>query len=301
MGGLGRRMSATAWCFLIGALSVAAIPPLNGFVSEWLTYQAFFSTGIGPQFASRLGGPLAAVMLAITGALALMCFVKAWSLIFGGAARSQPAAEAREVPATMLAGMGGLAVLCVLSGLGAPFIAPVLSRAAAALLKSGMVPVADGMLIFPGAPHQAVLSTPLMALLLLGLLGVPLLIALAHRGRRLAPRIVAEAWACGYDQNAQMTVSSSGFVEPPGVMFRGLYRLRSAQGPVGRALDASVDASTEAAGVVEPVWDQTTVGAATRGVQFLGRHLQAMEGGNLRVYCLYILAALAALLIVVAR
>ena len=97
-----------------------------------------------------------------------------------------------------------------------------------------------------------------------------------------------------------MTVSSSGFVEPPGVMFRGLYRLRSAQGPVGHALDASVDASTEAAGIVEPVWDETTVGVATRGVQFLGRHLQALEGGNLRLYCLYILAALAVVLMVVA-
>jgi hydrogenase-4 component B len=300
MGGLARRMPWTAGCFLVGALSIAAIPPLNGFVSEWFTYQALFATGLGPDVASRLFGPLAAVMLAITGALALMCFVKATGIMFCGAARSQPAAEAQEVPVPMLAGTVLLAGLCVALGLGAPWVAPVMSRAAATLLKSGPVPVAAGMLVFPGDPHQAVLSTPLMALLLVGLLAVPLLIALVHRGHRVAPRIVADAWACGYDQNAQMTVSSSGFVEPPGVMFRGLYRLRSAQGPVGHALDASVDASTEAAGIVEPVWDETTVGVATRGVQFLGRHLQALEGGNLRLYCLYILAALAVVLMVVA-
>jgi hydrogenase-4 component B len=199
----------------------------------------------------------------------------------------------------MLAGMALLAVLCVALGLGAQWIAPVLCRAAATLLKSAPVPVAAGMLVFPGDPHQAVLSTPLMALLLLGLLAVPLLIALVHRGHRVAPRIVPEAWASGYDHNAQMTVSATGFVEPPGFMFSGLYRLRTIQGPVGDVLDGSVDASTKAAGIVEPVWDRTMVGIATRGVQFLGRYLQLMEGGNLRVYCLYILAALGVVLIVV--
>jgi hydrogenase-4 component B len=301
MGGLARRMSWTASFFLVGALSIAAIPPLNGFVSEWLTYQAFFTASTGPDFTSRLFGPLAAVMLAITGALAVMCFVKAWGLMFGGAARSPAAAEAREVPVTMLAGMGGLALLCVVFGLGAPVIAPILSRAVGALLRAGSVKVADGILIFPGDPHQAVLSTPLMAALMVGLLAVPLLIAAIHRGHRVAPRIVPEAWACGYDHNAQMTVSASGFVEPPGFMFRGLYWLRTIQRPAAEVLDGSVTVATHAAGIVEPVWDETTVGGSTRGVRFLGRQLQAMEGGDLRVYCLYILAALGVLLIIEAR
>jgi hydrogenase-4 component B len=300
MGGLARRMWWTASFFLVGALSIAAIPPLNGFVSEWLTYQALFAAGVGPDFASRLFGPLAAVMLALTGALAVMCFVKAWGLMFGGAARSQPAAEAREVPVTMLAGMGGLALLCAVFGLGAPVIAPILSRAVAALLRAGSVKVADGILIFPGDPHQAVLSTPLMAVVMVCLLAVPLLIAAMHRGHRLAPRIVPEAWACGYDHDAQMTVSAGGFVEPAGLMFYGLYWLRKIQGPAAEVLDGSVTAATHAAGIVEPVWDETTVGGATRGVRFLGGHLQAMEGGNLRVYCLYILVALGLLLIIVA-
>ena len=301
MGGLARRMSWTASFFLVGALSIAAIPPLNGFVSEWLTYQAFFTASTGPDFTSRLFGPLAAVMLAITGALAVMCFVKAWGLMFGGAARTQAAAEAGEVPVTMLAGMGGLALLCIVFGLGAPVIAPILSRAVGALLRAGSVKVADGILIFPGDPHQAVLSTPLMAALMICLLAVPLLIAAIHRGHRVAPRIVPEAWACGYDHDAQMTVSAGGFVEPPGFMFRGLYWLRTIQGPAAEVLDGSVTVATHAAGIVEPVWDETTVGGSTRGVRFLGRQLQAMEGGDLRVYCLYILAALGVLLIIEAR
>jgi hydrogenase-4 component B len=300
MGGLARRLPWTASFFLVGALSIAAIPPFNGFVSEWLTYQAFFATGAGPGFASRLFGPLAAVMLALTGALAVMCFVKAWGLMFGGAARSKPAVDATEVPVTMLAGMGGLALLCVVFGLGAPVIAPVLSRAVAALLRAASVKVADGTLIFPGDPHQAVLSTPMMAAVMVCLLAVPLLIAALHRGHRVAPRIVPEAWACGYDHDAQMTVSASGFVEPAGLMFRRLYQLRTLQGPVGDVLDDSVASATHAAVVVEPVWDKTMVSWSTHGVRFLGSHLQAIEGGNLRVYCLYILATLAILLIVLA-
>ena len=299
MGGLARRMSWTASFFLIGALSIAAIPPLAGFVSEWLTYQAFFATGMGPDFTSRLFGPLAAVMLGLTGALAVMCFVKAWGLMFGGAARSEAAASAAEVPVTMLVGMGGLAVLCMALGLGAPVVAPVLSRAVAALRKSGAVEVADGTVIFPGDVHQAVLSTPLVAVVMVCLVAVPVAIAAMHRGRRLAPRIVPEAWACGYDHDARMTVSASGFVEPPDVMFRGLYRLRAMQGPVGDTLDGSVIVSTEAAGIVEPLWNRMAMWVATRGVPFIGQQLQVMEGGNLRVYCLYILAALAVMLICV--
>jgi len=202
---------------------------------------------------------------------------------------------------TMLAGMGGLALLCIVFGLGAPVIAPILSRAVGALLRAGSVKVADGILIFPGDPHQAVLSTPLMAALMICLLAVPLLIAAIHRGHRVAPRIVPEAWACGYDHDAQMTVSAGGFVEPPGFMFRGLYWLRTIQGPAAEVLDGSVTVATHAAGIVEPVWDEMAVGGSTRSVRFLGRYLQAMEGGDLRVYCLYILAALGVLLIIEAR
>jgi hydrogenase-4 component B len=138
-----------------------------------------------------------------------------------------------------------------------------------------------------------------VAVVMVCLVAVPVAIAAMHRGRRLAPRIVPEAWACGYDHDARMTVSASGFVEPPDVMFRGLYRLRAMQGPVGDTLDGSVIVSTEAAGIVEPLWNRMAMWVATRGVPFIGQQLQVMEGGNLRVYCLYILAALAVMLICV--
>ena len=299
MGGLGRRMPWTALCFLIGALAISAIPPLNGFVGEWFTYQSFFIAGHGVDFTGRLLGPIAAVMLAITGALALACFFGAWGMIFGGAPRSERAEQARETPAPMLVGMGLLAVSCLIFGLGAPLVVPVLSDVVATLSRAGKLQVASGVLVFPGDPHQAVVSTPLIALLMLGLLTLPLLIAAAYRGRRPAPRITAEAWACGYQHTPRMTVSSCGLMEPLRVMFRGVYWLHGREEP-GRAAGAAVADVTAFAARVEPLWDTATTRLATEGVRQVGRHIQALESGNLRVYCFYIFLALAVLLLAVA-
>ncbi|MBV8241280.1 MAG: hydrogenase 4 subunit B, partial [Hyphomicrobiales bacterium] len=299
MGGLGRRMPWTALCFLVGALSISAIPPLNGFVGEWFTYQTFFIAGHGVDFSARLLGPIAAVMLAITGALALACFFGAWGMIFGGAPRSERAERARETPASMLVGMGLLAALCLILGLGAPLVAPVLSDVVAALSRSASVQVASGLLVFPGDPHQAMVSPPLIAVLMLSLLTLPLLIAAAYRGRRPAPRIAAEAWACGYQHTPRMTVSSGGLAEPLRVMFRGVYLLHGRKEPE-RAGEAAVADITAFAARVEPLWDTATTRLALQGVSRVGRHIQALESGNLRAYCFYIFLALAALLLAVA-
>ena len=299
MGGLGRRMPWTALCFLIGALAISAIPPLNGFVGEWFTYQAFFIAGHGVDFAGRLFGPIAAVMLAITGALALACFFGAWGMIFGGAPRSERAEHARETPALMLAGMGLLAACSVIFGLGAPVVVPVLSGVVATFSRAGRLQVASGVLLFPGDPDQAILSPPLIAVLMLGLLTLPLLIAAAYRGRRPAPRIATEAWACGYQHTPGMTVSSAGLMEPVRVMFRDVYWLHGRK-DASRAGEAALDDVTAFAARIEPLWDSATTRLADRGVRQIGRHIQALESGNLRAYCLYILLALAAVLLAVA-
>ena len=299
MGGLGRRMPWTALCFLIGALSISAIPPLNGFVGEWFTYQTFFVAGHGVDFAGRLLGPIAAVMLAITGALALACFFGAWGMIFGGAPRSERAEQARETPAPMLVGMGLLAGSCLILGLGAPLIAPMLSDVVAALSRNAGLQVASGLLVFPGDPHQAVVSPPLIALLMLGLLTLPLLIMAAYRGRRPASRITAEPWTCGYQHTAGMSVSFGGLGEPLRTMFRGVYWLHGRKEP-GLAADAAVADVTQFAARVEPLWDTATTDLALRGVSRVGRQIQALESGNLRAYCFYIFLALAVLLLAVA-
>src|SRR5437667_3008256 len=117
MGGLIKRMPKTAFFFLIGAVAISALPPLNGFVSEWLTYQSLLQ-GFGTTTSLvRLMFPLSGAMLALTGALAAACFVKAFGITFLAQPRSEHAANAHEVAPTMLLGMGLLTAACVFLGL----------------------------------------------------------------------------------------------------------------------------------------------------------------------------------------
>src|SRR6266496_5719569 len=111
MGGLAKRMRWTAVFFLIGAVAISALPPLNGFVSEWLTYQSLLQ-GFGTTTRLvRLIFPLSGAVLALTGALAAACFIKAFGITFLAQPRSRHAAEAHESSFTMAIGMGLLTAL----------------------------------------------------------------------------------------------------------------------------------------------------------------------------------------------
>ncbi|HVM47118.1 MAG TPA: proton-conducting transporter membrane subunit, partial [Candidatus Acidoferrum sp.] len=117
MGGLIRRMPKTAFFFLVGAVAISALPPLNGFISEWLTYQSLLQ-GFGTTTSLvKLMFPLSGAMLALTGALAAACFVKAFGITFLAQPRSEHAAQAHEASPTMLGGMGLLTSACVFLGL----------------------------------------------------------------------------------------------------------------------------------------------------------------------------------------
>src|SRR5437762_1186061 len=117
MGGLIKRMPKTAFFFLIGAVAISALPPLNGFVSEWLTCQSLLQ-GFGTTTSLvRLMFPLGGAMLALTGALAAACFVKAFGITFLAQPRSEHAAKAHEATGTMLLGQGLLTAACVFLGL----------------------------------------------------------------------------------------------------------------------------------------------------------------------------------------
>jgi hydrogenase-4 component B len=197
MGGLSRRMPWTALAFLSGALAVSAIPPFNGFVSEWFTFQVFFTAAGSPLLASKVFAPLFAVLLSITGALAAMCFIKAYGSVFSGPSRGLAAREARESPWGMIASLAFLAVSVLALGVCAPVVTPVIGRVAASLSNTSPFVAASGLQVFPMNNAQAVLSTPLMALLLIGLLIIPILIVVVLRGYRAGRRSGVDPWACG--------------------------------------------------------------------------------------------------------
>src|SRR5512140_3328792 len=117
LGGLARRMPWTAWLFLLGAAAISALPPLNGFVSEWMTFQALLLGGVRLGGGAGLAAAVAASMLALTGGLAAACFVKAFGVTFLGRPRSPHAEHATEAPPRMLVGMGILGAACLALGL----------------------------------------------------------------------------------------------------------------------------------------------------------------------------------------
>ncbi|MEC5344529.1 hydrogenase 4 subunit B [Brenneria populi] len=296
MGGLARAMPYTASAFLIGCMAISALPPLNGFVSEWFTYQSLFTLNYADHFSLRLAAPIAIVMLAITGALAAMCFVKVYGISFCGAPRSEKAAQAREAPWPMTAAMWLLALLCIALGVGAGEAAPVIARVVAGLTGETAPIVARGMLVFPGDPAQTSLAAPLIFILLLALPLLPLLLYAGAQGRRLHFRRRGAPWACGYAYESAMAASAAGFTQPLRVMFAPLYRLRQTLDPAP-VMQSVLDKTTQAAARAEPVWDTRLVMPPVRLAQRIGRAAQRIQHGDFRVYCLYVVAALVILLL----
>lgn len=197
MGGLARRMPWTAAAFLTGAVAICGLPPLNGFVSEWLLYVASFTS------VQRIAGGWAspalmavAPALALTGALALACFVKAFGAVFLGEPRSEAAAKAHGAPAVMRWAMVPLGLACFGIGLLPQVVAPVLEKAAA--VASGL----QGNVTVALGPVQTI-----ALVLFIVLAGAVVLLKWRVRN---APRNLT--WDCGYAApTARMQYTSSSF------------------------------------------------------------------------------------------
>jgi hydrogenase-4 component B len=213
-GGLLRSMPLTGFFFLGGAVAICGLPPLNGFVSEWLIYLGLFRGGLTP---SGLPGLLPAVAgLALIGGLALLCFTKVFGLCFLGAVRAEQS-DLAEAPATMLAAMAILLAACFGIGLAPLGVLPLLS---AALNLPGLTPE-KGATLLALAPVGHI---SLAALLLFVVLG--LLIALA-RLRRRPPSPRAATWGCGYASSLpRARYTPASFAEMIMLLFRWALRTR---------------------------------------------------------------------------
>jgi hydrogenase-4 component B len=291
-------MPWTALTFLAGGLSIAAIPPFNGFVSEWFTYQAFFTGSNGQDFIVRVCLPLCAVILALVGTLSAMVAIKMYSSAFSGPARSEKAGKAVEVPDSMLSGMVFLAIGCILLGLCAPLIAPYLANVVSSTFNIQNMTVANGSWVYANTA-QGVLSAPLIAILLLGLLLVPVILIAIYGDRKAGTKTVNDPWACGYGYSSQMSVTASNFDQPITTTFSVIYQLRTViQKPLD-AIGAWSKRVRETISRAEPVLENIIKVPTTRSVEYVGRHIQALQMGDIRMYCLYIILTLIVLLIVV--
>jgi hydrogenase-4 component B len=199
MGGLWRAMPWTASLFALGAAAISGLPPLNGFVSEWLVYLGLFDAVNQPGVAALAAIP-AIVLLAVTGALALACFIKVCGVVFLGAARTADAEHAHECGAWMRAPMLALAAGCVAIGLGPTLFWPAVARAAGAW---------HGPQVDIATPASlSVLARIHLAIAALAIVGAGWL------WRRVARRGMARAvtWDCGYAApSARMQYTAGSF------------------------------------------------------------------------------------------
>ena len=239
MGGLIHRMPVTAFLFLIGCIAISALPPFNGFVSEWLTFQTALQAPALENSVLRSTIPFAAALLALTGALAAACFVKAFGMAFLGKARSRRAALAREAPRGMLAGMGLLALLCFLLGVFPSTVIGLMAPITQLLVHDALPSAtAQGWLwLTPVSAQVASYSAPFVVLGLVLVFGLGYL--LLKRGSEPVRR--SDPWDCGFGAlSPRMQYTSSAFSQPIRRVFRGVWNIEehidtlTAPGPLAR-------------------------------------------------------------------
>jgi hydrogenase-4 component B len=298
MGGLGHRMPWTALTFLIGALAVTAMPPLNGFVSEWFTYQALLNAAHTGLFALRVFAPLFAVLLALAGAFAVMVYIKAYGGAFTGPTHDKNVAQTNETSVPALIGMIYLALGTIILGIGSPWIVPRIAMIAADFARQPVVTVSAGWTIYPGDPLVSVVSTPLVAILLIGLLTVPVIVVAIYGGWQTSRRSNVEPWSCGYGYKEPMSVRASSFDQPVKISFQPLYWIRTIVQKPYRAINKYYIASIDAVHRAEPVVENTVTRPTLKFVETAGHWIQGLQMGDIRLYCLYIIITLAILLIV---
>jgi hydrogenase-4 component B len=279
LGGLWRALPWTASLFAVGCLAVAGLPPLNGFVSEWLVYLGLFDA-VTSRGASAWAAMLAAVAMGTAGALALASFVKAGSMVFLGAPRSRRSAAAHESGWTMRGPILALAVLCVALGLAPTVVWPAISRAV-------------------GAWHPAWAATPVPApLRVIGAAQVVLaaLLVLAGAGAWRMMRTTGlrrgATWDCGYaTPTARMQYSSGSFAAIVTGWFRWILQ---PQLMLRRPRGLTPAKAVRLERIPETVLD--VVIAPVGGVIMqLASGARRLQHGSLQAYILYVVAGLAAL------
>ena len=296
LGGLARRMPWTAAAFFLGSGAIAALPPLNGFVSEWLTFQALLQNVQLRRPGLNLVFTLAIAALALTGGLAVACFVKAYGIGFLALPRSAAAESAHEAPPSMRAGMLLAAAACVALGLGASVVVqPLLAVAGALIPAPAPIRIGAGLTLQVSDGFASV-STAAVAVALAGALAVPLA-ALTLAGARRRPRRY-ETWGCGrLLQTARMEYTATAFANPFTRVFDFFYR------PVRRLqIDAHPESRffvsrIEYANPTRFIVDDWLYGPVERALRTAARWAVAMQSGSPNAYLGYVLAVLLLLLV----
>lgn len=285
-GGLLRQMPWTGVCFLVGAMAISGLPLLNGFPSEWLTFQALLLGFTSTPGLVRLNLPLAAALLALTTGLAAACFVRAFGVTFLALPRTPSAAAAHESPVVMLVPQVFLAVLCGGLGLFPGLVLDALRSVTGSL--PGTQPGVEVRSMGFGMPSglgsfDHVVPALLALALLVGVIGAA---ALSSKRKAVARR--APTWGCGGELTANASYTATAFSKPLKMIFRAVYR------PT-RQVDALAEISpyfvqqVRYRSEIEPTFERYVYGPLVKGVVRAARGMKVLQAGSLHAYLAYVL------------
>jgi len=297
LGGLIHRMPKTAFVFLAGCVAISALPPLNGFVSEWLTFQAILLSPQLPSWGLKLMVPAVGALLALSAALATACFVRAFGISFLGRARTPAASAAQETDNYSLAAMFVLAAACliagILPGIFIDALAPVVQS-----LVGGRMPVQAGvewLSIVPIAESRSSYNGLLVFVFMVasGAIAAFAIHRLASDRVRRSP-----AWGCGYPDASVATQYTAGsFAQPIRRVFGStIFRAREIgeMPPPGSMAPARLTVHWR-----DLIWD-TLYAPIAVGVTFAADRLNYLQFLTIRSYLSLVFTALVLLLLVLA-
>ena len=287
LGGLIHRLPRTAVICLIGTLGIAALPPLNGFVSEWLLFQGLFQ---GFRISSHTVGILivvAGAIVALTGGLAINAFARSFGISFLGMPRSRAAAGAAE-RGQPVAGPALLAAACAFLALGAPLVLTALDRVArsATGLDIHSKLIVPKLTVIPAHTDFSGFSPTYLALCLLGMSAVPVLIWLAGRPRARSRR--APVWDSGIVAfKPRMQYTATTHANPVRVTFEPLYRPdvhveRASDDPAGRSGPVHYRFA------VTPIFERYLYRPLVRVIETIASLARPIQSGDVNLYVLYV-------------
>ncbi|TIU45884.1 MAG: hydrogenase 4 subunit B [Mesorhizobium sp.] len=297
LGGLIHRMPLTSFAFLVGCVAISALPPFNGFVSEWLAFQAILQSPDLPQWGLKVMVPAVGGLLALSAALAAACFVKAFGITFLGRPRSAAVEPAHEVDRYSLTAMFSLAALCLLAGIVPGLVIDGLSSVTLPLIGSRMpVQMAQPWLsIVPIATSRSSYNGLLVFLFIAFSAS-----AAAYVIHRFASHAIRRgpAWGCGFaDVTPSSQYTAVSFAQPIRRVF-GTFAFRARETvempPPGQTGPARLDVEMH-----DVIWE-TLYLPIGKALDFATDHLNHLQFLTIRRYLTLVFLFLVVLLLVLA-
>ncbi|KAB2947480.1 MAG: hydrogenase 4 subunit B [Candidatus Methanoperedens sp.] len=297
-GGLIKKMPWTALFFLIGAISISALPPFNGFVSEWLTFQAqLLSINLSDNITKILV-LFSGAGLALTSALAAACFVKAFGVSFLALPRSSHAEHSKEVPVSMLIGMFLLSSMCIILGVMPFYFIKIIDSISAPLAGVSIISRMnfDYSIAAISSSTPATISTIWIAILVFVVLPLPIIMYLLLSR---TPAAKYETWGCGQPvSTGRNEYTATAFSKPIRMWFGGIFRPhREIQTTYSDSPFFKEKVIFESD--IEPVFEKYLYNPVTWVVVTLSRFMRIIQTGYIQTYLLYILITLVIALIYV--